>query len=173
MFSNGQVQELARVISATGGLSCLITFWDAEGTLLVTREGNACFIKEYSLLLLSIYQYLLWKLDKKPETRVALFGVFSLYMKLKKVPLVELFTALESCLAIYKEILEEYNFPFNNPSLWSGWLWTHWYIPTAAVLGAFWAWRQWKGKKNKRSAEGRLESRTSIFVRYQISGSER
>ncbi|KKT01538.1 MAG: hypothetical protein UV79_C0009G0015 [candidate division TM6 bacterium GW2011_GWF2_43_17] len=170
-LSSDPIRQLAQKLADSGNSSCLREFWHANSVTILQGECA----REYALVLFAVYQKILWKLSQQPETRIALIGLFSLYMKLRAIPLIELFAALDRCLVIYKEILEDYSFPFHDVSHMRSWLREHWFLPVIFMLSGLWALREWKARKTRSTApaaSASIQSRTSIFIEHQVGRRE-
>ncbi len=170
-LTNERLKRLTYEISSSKRAVCLQDFWLKEGAGFLQNEGLD-FVREYALVLFAVYQKVLWRLSHEPETRIALIGIFSLYMKLKRIPLEELFSALDRCLIMYKEILEDHSFPFHN--IWNlrSWLREYWFLPIVFFASGLWAYRQWRMRQSRgglySSETACVQSRTSIFVEHHI-----
>lgn len=168
-FSNDHIRKIANSLSNSGDLGILPIFWKAECQKR-TLNNDILFFKEYGALLFTLYQHILWSLTKKSEIRFSFFSLITLFFKLKKLPLEELLFVLDKCLILYRQILEEQNFPFKDFSLLGEWLLYHWPILIILTVDGFLAWKRWKSLKKKENAQGGYaHSLVQLFFRLRTS----
>jgi len=113
--------------------------WDFAVAMKLCKLDQA-FIREFSILLFSLYENLLVMLSvhSSPERfKNSLDEIVQLYSIVANMPLKELLVTLEKCYVLFSGVLRDYG--FYDSITWSQWFKSYWWVPPTvaiAIIGA-------------------------------------
>jgi len=120
-------------------LDPLFKTWDFVKDMDMSEE-NFLFFKEFSILIISLYENLLSILTKEKAFDVSkstLREIIGLYNVVYQMPIRELIMTLEKCFVLFTGVMQDYG--IYSQLTWGQWFRRYWWVPPTvamALLGA-------------------------------------
>ena len=116
-------------------LQPLFKTWDFADSMDLSKS-DANFLREFSILMFTLYENLLVIIDAEKTGRIKARGtledIIQLYNTVTKMPLHEIIISLEKCYVLFSGILADYG--VYSKIGWEQWFKTYWWVaPTVAI----------------------------------------
>jgi len=134
-YTNEVIRACIDNIVKKASLEPLFKTW-AFSDYLDINKNDTTFLREFSILLFSLYENLLVTLTIHRSERDAIKGtlneIIELYNTVSNMPIKELLVTLEKCYVIFAGIMNDYGM-YSNIG-WDNWLKRYWWVAPTVVL---------------------------------------